>query len=342
MTAGAPQASYVPTGGEVLTVTRAAAAGRRLVEEAVGLPLAREASAGPTVALDIQPDTAPFDWTGMTPLTRGAYAGGGRVLLEDACSSGFDLLVTAAGPAGVLRVEARYRPTPRTRALNLALPRRFRLLAGQTLVHYPVLWRSGWRGRVPLHACVLSGTASVVLLAGPGGVGKSTVLRRALAAGAVATADNLCTADEQRCFGLAEPLRVDGPGPRQGRQVASSHGRHLEAFGGRVEALTPDRLVVLQRGRTTEVAETEPEYAARALVGGTYAAGELRRYWAFAATLALGTGLGPAHPPVAEVARAYAGRLPCIRAQVGDGDSVSVEQLSAVPVGAGDTSGELR
>ena len=31
-------------------------------------------------------------------------------------------------------------------------------------------------------------------------------------------------------------------------------------------------------------------------------AGELRRYWAFAATLALGTGLGGSHPPVEDVA----------------------------------------
>lgn len=342
MTAGPPTPSYVATGGEVLAVIRASATGRRLVEEAVGLPLAGEAPATPTVTLDIQPDTAPFDHAGLAPLTRGAYAGSGRVLLEDACSSGFDLLVTAAGPADVLKVEARYRPTPRTRAVNLALPQRFRLLAGQTLVHYPVLWRSGWRGRVPLHACVLSGTDAVVLLAGPGGVGKSTVLRRALAVGAMATADNMCTADEHRCFGLAEPLRVDGPGPRQGRQVASTHGRHLEVFASRVEALAPDRLVVLERGRTTEIAGTEPEHAARALVCGTYAAGELRRYWAFAATLALGTGLGPAHPPLAEVAGAYAARLPCIRARVGDGDSVDVEQLSAVPVGAGEMNGELR
>ncbi len=264
------------------------------------------------------------------------------MLLEDACSSGFDLLVTAAEPAGLLTVRARYRPTPRTRAVNLALPQRFRLLAGQTLVHYPVLWRSGWRGRVPLHACVLSGATSVMLLAGPGGVGKSTVLRRAVAAGAVATADNLCTADEQRCFGLAEPLRVDGPGPRRGRPPGSSYGRHLEAFGTRADVLAPDRVVVLERGRTTEIAETEPDRAARALVCGTYAAGELRRYWAFAATLALGTGLGPAHPPVADIAAAYADRLPCIRARVGDRDSISLAQLSAVPAGAGAVNGEPR
>ncbi len=53
-----------------------------------------------------------------------------------------------------------------------------------------------------------------------------------------------------------------------------------------------------------------PEAAARSLVTGTYMAQELRRYWAFAATLAAGTGIGPPHPPIAEVVAAFAGRLP--------------------------------
>ena len=86
-------------------------------------------------------------------------------------------------------------------------------------MHYPVLWRSGWRGRVPLHAGVLAAAGAVPLLAGPGGVGKSTVLRRAVAAGAVATADNMCSADPVTCFGLAEPLRLD----RRGSGRAARH-----------------------------------------------------------------------------------------------------------------------
>jgi hypothetical protein len=40
-------------------------------------------------------------------------------------------------------------------------------------------------------------------------------------------------------------------------------------------------------------------------------AGELRRYWAFAATLAAGTEIGPEHPPVTSVASAFAAQLPC-------------------------------
>jgi hypothetical protein len=40
-------------------------------------------------------------------------------------------------------------------------------------------------------------------------------------------------------------------------------------------------------------------------------AGELRRYWSFAATLAAGTGAGPAHPPLADTASMFAKSLPC-------------------------------
>jgi hypothetical protein len=46
-------------------------------------------------------------------------------------------------------------------------------------------------------------------------------------------------------------------------------------------------------------------------------AGELRRYWAFAATLSAGTGLGPAHPPVADIASSFAASLPCFALSLG-------------------------
>jgi hypothetical protein len=91
---------------------------------------------------------------------------------------------------------------------------------------------------------------------------------------------------------------------------------------------------VLERGPHTEVSAIGSAEAARSLVAGTYAAGELRRYWAFAATLALGTGLGPAHPPVAAVAAGYADRLPCLRVRVGDGDAVDLDRLAARPAAA--------
>jgi hypothetical protein len=78
---------------------------------------------------------------------------------------------------------------------------------------------------------------------------------------------------------------------------------------------------VLERGPRTEVARIGAPEAARSLAAGTYAAGELRRYWAFAATLALGTGIGPVHPPVTAIAAGYADRSPCLRVRVGDHDA---------------------
>jgi hypothetical protein len=41
-------------------------------------------------------------------------------------------------------------------------------------------------------------------------------------------------------------------------------------------------------------------------------AGELRRYWALAATLTAATGLGPPHPPIGAVADAFVSRLSCL------------------------------
>jgi hypothetical protein len=72
--------------------------------------------------------------------------------------------------------------------------------------------------------------------------------------------------------------------------------------------------VVLRRGLDVsfEVRPCDPEQAARSLVTGTYTAGELRRYWAVAATLAAATGVGPAHPAIEAVARRLASHLPCV------------------------------
>jgi hypothetical protein len=313
--------SAVRSAGELVAVEAELVWAGRLVNHAVGAS-GSPAPGEPTVRLRIEASTREFPRDGLRPVTRGAYSDELRTVLVNACGSGFDLQVVTGDP---LDLTARYRPGHAVRAANRVLARRFGLLVGQVLVHYPVLWRAGWRGRVPLHASVLRTEDGTLLLAGPGGVGKSTMLLAALAAGGTATADNLCCADATRCFGVAEPLRTDAAGVGGTR---TSHGRVEVALNGREPVLEPDRIVVLERGPRTEISPVPPEDAARALVAGTYAAGELRRYWAFAATLALATGRGPAHPPVAEIAAGYTERLPCLRVRVGDGAAVSRAQLS--------------
>jgi hypothetical protein len=316
------------SGGEVVFVESGPERLVRLVIDACGLDapdrlpkLTHPGGTPPTVRLRLQDAAQPFPRHGLAPVARGAWSDGQRTLLHDVGGSGFDLLVVAGTELDVL---ARYRPRPVTRALNRALPRRFRRLAGQVLVHYPVLWRAGWRGRVPLHASVIRGPAGTPLLAGPGGVGKSRVVLGALAERGLIAADNLCVADGTRCFGLAEPLRVDAAGMR-GRRT--SHGRVELPLTAAAPSLEPDRLVMLERGEWSLIEDAKPAEAARTLVAGTYAAGDLRRYWGFAATLALATGRGPAHPTVAEVAQAHAERLPCRRVRVGEGDWVTLADL---------------
>ncbi len=318
---------FVDSGGEAVALTSDLEWAGRLLAREIGAVAptgtATDARSDPTVRVHIEAGGRPFSSAGTRVITRGAHAGRGHVIMVDAGGSGFDLRVSVG--ADVLDIVARYRPPAKERLANTALRGRFGLLAAQILVHYPVLWRAGWRGRAPLHASVLTTPAGTPVLAGPGGVGKSRLVASAMRAGAAATADNLCCADAAECFGIVEPLRIHDaqiPGAR------TSHGRTSVPFGRRVPVLAPDLLIVLERGSAiTTIEDVPPAQAARALAAGTYAAGELRRYWAFAATLALATGRGPAHPPIDEVASALARRVPCRRVRIGDGDHVSAERL---------------
>lgn len=273
------------------------------------------------IELSVAAGAAPFDLGGAEPLTRGAFRCGEAVVLLNACGSGFDLRVTAGDR---LRVEARWRPPWRERLASLALRARFHLLARAALVQYPALWWAGRQGRVPLHAAAVTLGSAVPLLAGPGGIGRSTLLLDAVAAGERASSDNLCVSDGDEVHGLVEPVRVEGGG---GRRMA--YGRSERALPGRTPVLRPDRLVVLSRNGASHptVVPLSPSAAAEALTAGTYMAGELRRYWAFAATLALGTGIGPAHPPVREVAGALAERLPACEIVLGARPGAGLAEL---------------
>jgi hypothetical protein len=296
----------------------------------------RRGTRAASLLVEVSAERGAFRLPGARTVTRGVLADGRRVLLHDACSSGFDLLIELAGDVAdpTLRVQARYRPELRTRAANTVLRGRFRLLARQVLLHYPVLWRAGLRGYVPLHASAFvpagsgslggtgrpvagpaeaGGPGTAVLLIGPGGIGKSTLLSAELAAGATACSDNLCVWGGGLAHGLVEPQRLEGgSGPR------STHGRREQALPQRVDAVRPDRLVLLRRAGSPGARPLPVEHAARALTGGTYAAGELRRYWAFCAALSLGTGRGPAHPPIQAVATELAAALPAVEVCLGD------------------------
>lgn len=281
----------------------------------------------PDVRVTVERDSAAFDVTGWHVLTRDAWCREGQVVIANACSSGLDLRVTAGGPT--VEVVARWRPSSTGRAVAAVLRARSRLLLRAVLLQYPALWRSQQRGRAPLHASVCGLAAAggrSVMLAGPGGVGKSTLVHRELVSGAAFTCDNVCVSDGRRSWGLVEPLRLPAE-VHAGRGRRMPHGRREAAGPNRAAQMDPDLLVVLARGGQPGVTRCDPALAARHLMAGTYMAGELRRYWAFAATLALGTGAGDSHPPVQHIAQELSGRLPCLQVTLGGRPGAPLREL---------------
>jgi hypothetical protein len=276
-----------------------------IIESAAG-ELKEGATQEGTVHVRVDSDRRPFDVRRFELFARGAWRRRGQIVVENACGSGFDLCATCADDRG--NFVYRWRPSTQQRAVATLLRSRFHLLTRAVLVQYPMLWWAGTRGRAPLHASALTAGAATPLLTCPSGVGRSTVVFREAAAGGLSIGDNVSVGDGEAAWGLLEPVRVEGG---DGRRMP--HGRREAALPGRVHSLVPDALVVLRRVSSggPALAACAPAEAARSLVTSTYMAGELKRYWPFAATLAAGTGIGPAVPPVPDVAEAFAARLPC-------------------------------
>ncbi len=277
----------------------------------------------------VEADRAPFDTNGWRTVTRDTCSLDGRVVVRDAATSGFDLRLTRDGAVPVMTF--RRRPPGRTRAASWVAPGRARLLLRAALLQFPVLWAAAAAGRSPLHAAVLdSGPPGPVLVAGASGAGKTTMVERAVAAGGRWADDNLGVSDGRTVWGLVEPVRSVHGGGR-----SAPHGRHERRLAGRVHSLDPAAVVLLGSGPVPGVSRIGPEQAARALVAGTYAAGELRRYWPLHAALAMGSGAGPAHPCVQETAWSLASRVPCFVVDLPPGGTSGLgELLSTTEVGS--------
>jgi hypothetical protein len=275
-----------------------------------------------SVRVVIESERRGFDTRGWELLTRGVWRREGALILENACTAGFDLHLSCTPAEAVFTF--RWRPPRRDRAAARVLRSRFHLLVRALMIQYPALWWAGRRMRVPLHASACTVGEHVPMLAAASGVGRSTLLLQELEAGGTATGDNIAVADGTTVWGLVEPLRVEGAGGRR-----MPHGRQETPMRDRAPSLVPDRVVVLERGTGDgpSLQPCTPELAARSLVTSTYMAGELRRYWSFAATLSAGTGFGPAHPPVADVASLMASALPCYTLALGQRPGVTLSDL---------------
>ncbi|HSS94978.1 MAG TPA: hypothetical protein VLR46_13455 [Candidatus Dormibacteraeota bacterium] len=299
--------AILETGGERLQIISALPWVDELIDEAAAGALQHGDSEAATVIVRVEATNRAFDIASWEPLTRSAWRLREEVVMEDVCSSGFDLRLRCT-PDDV-EFTFRYRPRLRGHAAAQLLRTRFTLLTRAVLIQYPALWRASLRGRAPLHASACTVGDLRPLLAGPGGVGKSTLMAQELAAGGQAISDNLCVSDGVTVWGVVEPMRIEGGSGR-----SMPHGRGELPLAGRISSLTPNVLVVLRRGHD-EVAYLRfcgTSSVARSLITGTYMAGELRRYWGFAATLTAGTEMGPSHPPVEAIARQLASRLPSV------------------------------
>jgi hypothetical protein len=297
---------FLSTAGERLEIGCSLPWVADLIGEGAAGELARLDTAGASLHVQVEADRGPFDTRGWPLLTRGAWRRGPEVVVENACTSGFDLRLICTPTHASFTY--RWRPPARDRAAAHVLRSRFHLLARSVLIQYPALWWAGTRGRAPLHASACTSGDSTSLLTGASGVGRSTLVLHEVSSGGRATGDNLSVADGTTVWGLVEPLRVEGG---SGRRMP--HGRSEARLQGRADSLVPDSIVVLRRGASDDpsLVACSAGDAARALVASTYMAGELRRYWAFAATLSAGTGIAPPHPLIAEVASALAAALPC-------------------------------
>jgi hypothetical protein len=315
---------FLDTAGERLSVDCSLPWVTSLIEEGARGEIGSGEAPDASVTVWIEADRRPFATGGWELLTRGAWRRNGELVVENVCTAGFDLHVRCTSDHA--EFSYRWRPPLRDRAAARVLRTRFHLLARAVLVQYPVLWWAGVHGRAPLHASACATETSTPLVAGAGGVGRSTVILRELGHGGRSTGDNLSVGDGTTIWGLVEPLRVEGG---SGRRMP--HGRHEVPMQDRALALEPDSLVVLTRGSAHEatLSRCGSAEAARHLVTSTYMAGELRRYWGFAATLSAGTGFGPPHPPVVDVASSFASKLPCFSLALGQRETPRLAEILA-------------
>lgn len=315
---------HLDTAGERVGITCALPWVWELIEEGAAGELVRAESPSASLLVRVESRRDPFDTRGWRVLARGVWEHDGELVIENACTAGFDLYV--APHATRPQFTYRWRPPPRDRAAARILRSRFHLLARAVLTQFPALWWAGARGRAPLHASACSAGVAAPLVSGPSGVGRSTLVLAELAAGGRATSDNLAVSDGETVWGLVEPIRVEGGGGRR-----MPHNRSEAPMPRRAPSLVPDSVVVLARGTLGETTLTrcEPDTAVRSLVTSTYMAGELRRFWPFAATLSAGTAPAPAHPPVQTVAARLAAALPCFVLSIAEGSTARLAEQMA-------------
>ena len=200
--------AFLDSAGERLAIECSLPWVMELIAEGAAGELRESEAAGAAITIRVEADRGPFDTRGWNLLARGAWLREGELVIENACTAGFDLHLRHTAERAVFTY--RWRPPARDRAAARILRSRFHLLARGILTQYPALWWAGTRGRAPLHAsaCVVGG--ATLLVTASSGIGRSTLVLGELRAGGRATGDNLGVGDGSTLWGLLEPLRVEG------------------------------------------------------------------------------------------------------------------------------------
>src|ERR1700730_14722529 len=124
----------------------------RLIREASPDAFGSAAAAAQTCHLRVEAERTAFGIDGFEPLTRGAWCRKGTAVMENGCTSGFDLLYRRE--EGLATFTFRWRPPLRDRLASAVALSRAVLLARAAVMQSPVLWLAGTRGRALLHAAV--------------------------------------------------------------------------------------------------------------------------------------------------------------------------------------------
>jgi hypothetical protein len=328
----------VRSAGQAVVVHSGGRAVHRDLLAAAGNPdqtLVPPTTSAPDVEIWVERDRHDFDGKASTLVTDGVRVEPDTGVVISSMGGSRHAQWWSAGER--LRVCSRLRRRLPERAA-LVPPARRRALDAQMVMHYPTLWWAGVQGLVPLHAAVVALDDVVVMLAGPSGIGKTALLSAAVRDGVPAMCDSIAVSDGTCTHGLAQPMRVAAPTTSRAHR-AGSVGAHTirvrgdSPWGDRLPALVPDVIVTVRLGGDRgRVRAAPPTVVARSLVAGTFAAGELDRYWPLCAILALATGLGPAVPPVAEVARKLTERVPCLELTLGARPGASLHDLLSRPL----------
>lgn len=188
----------------------------------------------------------------------------------------------------------RFRRAWEARGLDHRREKRFATLL-YYLVYYPAMWwHETQTGAHPLHAAAVAGERGALVLAGPSGVGKSTLTVALTVAGGIPLSETFVLHRGREVIAVPEPVLLDAWSRvwlgeavealdrAPGRFVFDRQGYHVGQPAQQAPAVA---LVLPRRGTPVGAAVITAAEAQRRISGGHQLIKDMRRYWAFAAAL---------------------------------------------------------